>query len=252
VAILREQGVNSHVELAAAFDRAGFAAFDLHMSDLIAGRAHLRDFAGLAAGGGFSYGDVLGAGEGWAKSILFNERARAAFAEFFARGESFALGICNGCQMMSNLRELIPGSAHWPRFVRNRSEQFEARSVLLEVQQSPSIFFAGMAGSRIPVATAHGEGYAEFADAAQRETARALCTLRFVDHRGTPTETYPYNPNGSPEGMTGFTTADGRVSILMPHPERVFRSVQMSWRPREWGENSPWMRLFRNARRAIG
>ncbi|HKW80169.1 MAG TPA: phosphoribosylformylglycinamidine synthase [Casimicrobiaceae bacterium] len=252
VAILREQGVNGQVELAAAFDRAGFAAYDLHMTDIIAGRETLAGYAGIAAGGGFSYGDVLGAGEGWAKSILFNARARDAFAAFFQRPDGFALGICNGCQMMSNLRELIPGSSHWPHFVRNRSEQFEGRLVLLEVQPSPSLFFAGMAGSRIPVAVAHGEGYAEFDDAAQLAAADALVTLRFVDHRGTATERYPYNPNGSPRGIAGLTTADGRFSILMPHPERVFRSVQMSWHPEGWGEDSPWMRLFRNARRAVG
>ncbi len=252
VAVLREQGVNGQVELAAAFDRAGFAAYDVHMSDIIAGRETLAGFAGLAAGGGFSYGDVLGAGEGWAKSILFNARARDAFAAFFARGETFALGICNGCQMMSNLHELIPGSEHWPHFVRNRSEQFEARLILLEVQPSPSLFFAGMEGSRIPVALAHGEGYAEFRDAAQQAAAEALVTLRFVDNRGAATERYPYNPNGSPQGITGLTTADGRFSILMPHPERVFRSVQMSWHPDDWGEDSPWMRMFRNARRWIG
>ncbi len=252
VAVLREQGVNGQVELAAAFDRAGFAAYDVHMSDIISGRETLSGFAGLAAGGGFSYGDVLGAGEGWAKSILFNPRARDAFAAFFERAETFALGICNGCQMMSNLHELIPGSEHWPHFVRNRSEQFEARLVLLEVQPSPSLFFAGMEGSRIPVALAHGEGYAEFRDAAQQAAADALATLRFVDNRGATTERYPYNPNGSPQGITGLTTADGRFSILMPHPERVFRSVQMSWHPDNWGEDSPWMRMFRNARRWIG
>jgi phosphoribosylformylglycinamidine synthase len=252
VAVLREQGVNGQVELAAAFDRAGFAAYDVHMTDIIAGRETLAGFAGLAAGGGFSYGDVLGAGEGWAKSILFNARARDAFAAFFARDETFALGICNGCQMMSNLHELIPGSEHWPHFVRNRSEQFEARLILLEVQPSPSMFFDGMEGSRIPVALAHGEGYAEFRDAAQQAAAEALVTLRFVDNRGAKTERYPYNPNGSPQGITGLTTADGRFSILMPHPERVFRSVQMSWRPEQWGEDSPWMRMFRNARRWIG
>ena len=252
VAVLREQGVNGQVELAAAFDRAGFAAYDVHMSDIIAGRETLTGFAGLAAGGGFSYGDVLGAGEGWAKSILFNASARDAFAAFFARDDTFALGICNGCQMMSNLHELIPGSEHWPHFVRNRSEQFEARLILLEVQPSPSLFFAGMEGSRIPTALAHGEGYAEFRDAAQRAAAEALVTLRFVDNRGAATERYPYNPNGSPQGITGLTTADGRFSILMPHPERVFRTVQMSWRPGDWGEDSPWMRMFRNARRWVG
>ena len=252
VAILREQGVNGHIEIAAAFDRAGFAAYDVHMTDVIAGRRSLAHFAGIVAGGGFSYGDVLGAGEGWAKSILFNTRARDEFGAFFARHDTFALGVCNGCQMMSNLRELIPGTAHWPHFVRNRSEQFEARLVLLEVLASPSLFFAGMAGSRIPVALAHGEGYAEFRDEAQLAAAEVFATLRFVDNRGAATEVYPYNPNGSPRGITGLTTADGRFSILMPHPERVFRTVQMSWHPREWGEDSPWMRMFRNARVWLG
>jgi phosphoribosylformylglycinamidine synthase len=252
LAVLREQGVNGHVELAAAFDRAGFAAYDVHMTDIIAGRVSLSGFSGIVAGGGFSYGDVLGAGEGWAKSILFNSRARDEFAAFFARGDTFALGVCNGCQMMSNLHELIPGTAHWPHFVRNRSEQFEARLVLVEVQRSPSLFFAGMEGSRIPIATAHGEGYAEFRDTAQLAAAEALVTLRFVDNRGAITEAYPYNANGSPHGITGLTTADGRFSILMPHPERVFRSVQMSWHPPKWGEDSPWMRMFRNARVWLG
>ncbi len=252
IAILREQGVNGQVEMAAAFDRAGFAAVDVHMSDLLAGRRSLADFAGFAAGGGFSYGDVLGAGEGWAKSILFNARARDDFSAFFARADTFALGVCNGCQMMSNLHELIPGTAHWPHFVRNRSEQFESRFVLLAVESSPSLFFRGMEGSRIPVATAHGEGFAEFRDAAQLAAARPLVTLRFVDHAGAATQRYPCNANGSPEGIAGLTTADGRFSILMPHPERVFRSVQMSWRPQGWGEDSPWMRMFRNARTWLG
>ena len=222
------------------------------MSDLIAGRRTLADFAGFVACGGFSYGDVLGAGEGWAKSILFNARARDDFAAFLGRADVFALGVCNGCQMMSNLRELVPGAALWPHFVRNRSEQFEARLALLEVQPSPSLFFAGMAGSRIPVATAHGEGLAEFRDAAHLAAVAPLVALRFVDDRGAPTERYPYNPNGSPQGITGLTTADGRFTILMPHPERVFRSVQMSWRPDGWGEASPWLRMFRNARRWLG
>ncbi len=252
VAILREQGVNGQVEMAAAFDRAGFDAYDVHMTDIIAGRTALSTFTGIVAGGGFSYGDVLGAGEGWAKSILFNARARDEFAAFFARDDTFALGVCNGCQMMSNLREIIPGTAHWPHFVRNRSEQFEARLVLLEVQPSPSLFFAGMEGSRIPVALAHGEGLAEFRDAAQLTAAVPLANLRFVDHRGEITERYPYNPNGSPRGIAGLTTVDGRFSILMPHPERVFRSVQMSWHPAHWGEDSPWMRMFRNARAWLG
>ena len=248
IAILREQGVNGQVEMAAAFDRAGFAAIDVHMTDILTGRRSLADFRAFAACGGFSYGDVLGAGEGWAKSILYNARARDDFAAFFAREDTFALGVCNGCQMMSNLSRLIPGTAHWPHFVRNRSEQFESRFVLLEVQASASILFRGMEGSRIPVATAHGEGYAEFRDDAQRIAAEPLVALRFADNRGQPTEAYPGNANGSPHGVAGLTTADGRYTILMPHPERVFRSVQMSWRPREWGEDSPWMRMFRNAR----
>jgi phosphoribosylformylglycinamidine synthase len=252
VAILREQGVNGQVEMAAAFTRAGFDAYDVHMSDLAEGRRALAEFCGIVAGGGFSYGDVLGAGEGWAKSILFNARLRDAFSGFFVRGDTFALGVCNGCQMMSNLHEIIPGSAHWPHFVRNASEQFEARLVLLEVLATPSLFFREMEGSLLPVALAHGEGLAEFRDAEQLAAARPQVALRFVDHRGRPTETYPYNPNGSPEGITGLTTADGRFTILMPHPERVFRSAQMSWHPRGWGELSPWYRMFANARKWIG
>jgi phosphoribosylformylglycinamidine synthase len=248
VAILREQGVNGHIELAAAFDRAGFDAYDVHMTDIIEGRVRLSGFSGVAAGGGFSYGDVLGAGEGWAKSILFNPRARDEVGEFFLREDRFALGICNGCQMMGNLIELIPGTEHWPHFVRNKSEQFEGRLVLVEVQRSPSLFFAGMEGCRIPVPVAHGEGYAEFRDDAQLAEASPLVALRFVDNRGVPTERYPCNPNGSPRGIAGLTTDDGRFTILMPHPERVFRTVQMSWHPREWAEDSPWMRMFRNAR----
>ncbi|HET9043381.1 MAG TPA: phosphoribosylformylglycinamidine synthase [Burkholderiales bacterium] len=250
VAVLREQGVNGHVELAAAFARAGFESVDVHMSDILAGRTALGGFKGVVAPGGFSYGDVLGAGEGWAKSILFNARARDEFAAFFGRDDSFALGVCNGCQMMAALAPLIPGAADWPRFVRNRSEQFEARYVAVEIAPSPSLFLAGMAGSRIPVAVAHGEGRAVFASAESRR--RALVVARFVDHRGAPTERYPLNPNGSPEGITGVTTADGRFTILMPHPERVFRTVQCSWHPDEWGEDSPWMRMFRNARAWVG
>ena len=250
MAVLREQGVNGQIEMAAAFDRAGFDTVDVHMSDVIAGRVSLKDYKGVAACGGFSYGDVLGAGVGWAKSILFNTRAREEFAAFFQRTDTFALGVCNGCQMMSNLHEIIPGSEAWPHFVRNRSEQFEARFVMVEVMPSPSLFFDGMAGSRLPVVVAHGEGYAEFADAQQR--ARALVALRFVDHRGVPTETYPLNPNGSSGGVTGLTTADGRFTILMPHPERVFRSVQNSWHPESWGEEGAWLRMFRNARRRVG
>jgi phosphoribosylformylglycinamidine synthase len=252
IAILREQGVNGQIEMAAAFLRAGFEAVDVHMSDVIAGRASLREFQGFAACGGFSYGDVLGAGEGWAKSILFNQRARDEFEAFFQRGDSFGLGVCNGCQMMSNLRNLIPGAEHWPHFVRNRSEQFEARFVMVEVTPSPSLFFAGMAGSRIPVATAHGEGYAEFASQAQLDAVRSFVALRFVDNRGKPTTAYPLNPNGSPEGITGLTTTDGRFTIVMPHPERVFRTVQNSWHPANWGEDGPWLRIFRNARKWVG
>jgi phosphoribosylformylglycinamidine synthase len=250
MAILREQGVNGQVEMAAAFHRAGFESVDVHMSDIIAGRMSLKDFAGFVACGGFSYGDVLGAGEGWAKSILFNGRARDEFEAFFQRKDSFALGVCNGCQMMSNLHEIIPGTEHWPHFVRNKSEQFEARFVMVEVQQSPSIFFDGMAGSRMPIAVAHGEGFTEFASDEQR--AKALVSLRFVDHYGKATETYPLNPNGSAQGITGLTTVDGRFSIMMPHPERVFRAAQHSWHPHGWGEDGPWLRMFRNARKWVG
>jgi phosphoribosylformylglycinamidine synthase len=250
IAILREQGVNGQVEMAAAFDRAGFDAHDVHMSDLAEGRVSLAGFKGFAAGGGFSYGDVLGGGAGWAKAILFGPRTRDEFAAFFARGDTFALGACNGCQMMSKLRELIPGAADWPQFVKNRSEQFEARLAMVEVLPSPSLFFAGMAGSRMPVPTAHGEGRALFDS--EEAKARAIAALRFVDNRGAPTAVYPMNPNGSPGGITGLTTADGRFTILMPHPERAFRAVQQSWHPKEWGEDSPWMRMFRNARRWLG
>ncbi len=246
IAILREQGVNGQIEMAAAFERAGFDPFDVHMSDVIAGRVTLADFKGFAACGGFSYGDVLGAGEGWAKSILFNARARDEFSAFFRRTDSFALGVCNGCQMMSNLHEIIPGADAWPHFVRNKSEQFEARVATVEVMPSPSLFFKGMEGSRLPIAVAHGEGFTEFTGDAQR--ARALVSLRFVDNRGAATEVYPLNPNGSPGGITGLTTPDGRFTVLMPHPERVFRTVQNSWHPREWAEDGPWLRMFRNAR----
>jgi len=250
IAILREQGVNGHVEMAAAFDRAGFAAFDVHMSDIIAGRVGLADFKGFAACGGFSYGDVLGGGAGWAKSILFNPRARADFETFFARDDVFALGVCNGCQMMANLTSLIPGAAHWPRFTKNRSEQFEARYVTVEVLESPSLFFTGMAGSRIAVPTAHGEGFADFSQ--DGDIARAIATIRYVDNRGEPTETYPLNPNGSAGGFNGYTTEDGRFTIVMPHPERVFRSVQQSWAMPGAGEDGAWMRMFRNARKWLG
>jgi phosphoribosylformylglycinamidine synthase len=248
IAVLREQGVNGQQEMAGAFDRAGFAAFDVHMSDILTGRVKLADFKGFAACGGFSYGDVLGAGEGWAKSILFNPRARDEFEAFFNRSDSFALGACNGCQMMSNLKGIIPGAQNWPHFERNLSEQYEARLTMIEVQKSPSILFAGMEGSRIPIVTAHGEGKAVFKDATQKDAARFLVAGRYIDNRGKVTETYPYNPNGSPEGITALTTPDGRFNILMPHPERVFRTVAMSWHPAAWGEDSPWMRIFRNAR----
>ncbi len=250
MAILREQGVNGQVEMAAAFDRAGFETVDVHMSDLIAGRRFLKDFRGLVACGGFSYGDVLGAGGGWAKSILFNEQVREQFAGFFDRRDTFALGVCNGCQMLSTMAELIPGTEHWPRFVRNRSEQFEARVAMLEVQKSPSIFLQGMEGARMPVAVAHGEGLVEFASPADLAALKnaGQVALRFVDNQGQMTERYPYNPNGSVEGITGLTSRDGRVTIMMPHPERVFRTVQNSWHPDEWQEDAPWMRMFRNAR----
>lgn len=254
MAILREQGVNGQTEMAAAFDRAGFNSVDIHMSDIISGRTTLKDFAGLVACGGFSYGDVLGAGEGWAKSILFNQRANDEFSAFFGRPDSFALGVCNGCQMMSNLHSMIPGADHWPHFVRNKSEQFEARFAMVEVLSSSSIFFNGMAGSRMPIAVAHGEGFTEFLDANAVEMVldRQLATIRYIDNASTPTEVYPFNPNGSPQGLTGFTTMDGRFSIMMPHPERVFRAVQHSWHPDEWQEDGPWLRMFRNARRFVG
>ena len=250
VAVLREQGVNGQVEMAAAFDRAGFNAIDVHMSDILAGRVDLNEFKGLVACGGFSYGDVLGAGEGWAKSALFNSRARDAFQGFFERNDSFTLGVCNGCQMMSNLHELIPGSEFWPHFVRNRSEQFEARVAMVQVQESNSIFLQGMAGSRMPIAIAHGEGHAEFAseEALLEADVSGCVAMRFVDNHGKVTEAYPANPNGSPRGITGLTSRDGRVTIMMPHPERVFRAVQNSWRPEEWNEDGAWMRMFRNAR----
>jgi len=253
IAILREEGVNGQVEMAAAFDRAGFSASDVHMSDIITGRVSLADFHGVAACGGFSYGDVLGAGEGWAKSILYNARAFDEFSAFFDRADSFGLGICNGCQMMSNLNRIIPGAEHWPRFVRNRSEQFEARLVMAEVLKSPSMLFDGMQGSMMPVVVAHGEGRTEARDCSSSELlARELACLRYVDADGAPSEIYPLNPNGSEQGLNGFSNEDGRFTILMPHPERIFRSLQHSWAAPGWGEYGPWMRLFRNARRFIG
>ncbi|RJE77789.1 phosphoribosylformylglycinamidine synthase [Pseudoalteromonas sp. MSK9-3] len=254
MAILREQGVNSHIEMAAAFNRAGFAAVDVHMSDILEGRLTLEQFKGLVACGGFSYGDVLGAGEGWAKSILFNDMAREQFQTFFHREDTFSLGVCNGCQMLSTVKELIPGTEHWPRFVTNKSERFEARFSLVEVQESPSVFFKGMAGSRMPIAVSHGEGHAEFAAQSAVDTAinSGTVALKFVDNYGNPTTQYPNNPNGSVEGITGITSTDGRATVMMPHPERVFRAVANSWHPDEWKEDSPWMRMFRNARKNVG
>ena len=256
MAILREQGVNGEVEMAAAFTRAGFKAVDVHMTDIISGRVSLKDFRGLVACGGFSYGDVLGAGEGWAKSALFNPRARDEFSAFFAREDSFALGVCNGCQMMSNLHSIIPGADAWPRFVQNKSERFEARVASLKIEKSPSILFAGMEGSVLPIAIAHGEGFAEFpsdADAA-KFSASGLVSARYVDNHHAVTQHYPLNPNGSPHGMTALTTTTGRVTIMMPHPERVFRTVQQSWAPAAWRgqEDAPWLQLFRNARKWVG
>ncbi len=249
IAIVREQGVNGEVEMAAAFDRAGFEAIDVHMSDILAGRISLQDFHGLAACGGFSYGDVLGAGEGWAKSILFNSRARQQFEAFFNRSDSFALGVCNGCQMMSNLKSIIPGAQFWPKFTRNISEQFEARFVMVEVTDSPSILFADMQGSQMPIVVAHGEGYANFSQTGDAD--RVIGALRFIDHRGQPTETYPLNPNGSAGGLTGVTSDNGRFTIMMPHPERVFRAIQHSWQGDCNRENGPWLRLFQNARKWV-
>ena len=247
MAVLREQGVNGQIEMAAAFDRAGFDCVDLHMSDIIEGRIGLDEFQGLVACGGFSFGDVLGAGRGWANSVMFNARARDQFDGFFHRSDSFALGVCNGCQMMSGLKSIIPGAENWPSFERNRSEQFEARLLQVEVLESPSIFLSGMAGSKLPLVVAHGEGRVEFGSNEQR--ANALSALRFLGPDGAAANSYPHNPNGSPDGLTGFTTADGRFTIMMPHPERLFRATQYSWKPEGWGEDGPWMRMFRNARK---
>jgi len=250
IAILREQGVNSHNEMAAAFYKAGFDPIDVHMSDILAGRRTLQSFKGAVACGGFSFGDVLGAGGGWAKSVLFHSQVRDAFQAFFERDDTFALGVCNGCQMLANLQDIIPGSESWPRFVRNLSEQFEARLSLVEVAESPSILLAGMQGARLPIVTSHGEGRAEFASAEAQAAfiASGNVPARYVDNYGKPTEVYPMNPNGSVEGIAGATSADGRVTMLMPHPERVHRTVQHSWAPSEWGEDGPWLRMFRNAR----
>lgn len=250
IAILREQGVNSQTEMAAAFTRAGFDAYDVHMTDFLTGRADLAEFTGLACCGGFSYGDVLGAGGGWAKTILHNDRMVEMFRTFFNREDTFGLGICNGCQMMSHLRDLIPGASHWPEFVRNTSEQFEARLVNVEVLESPSIFFAGMAGSVMPVVNSHGEGRVQFLR--PEDAALVKAAARFVDPCGNPTEVYPYNPNGSKGGLTSVTTEDGRFTIMMPHPERSHRAQQLSWHPAEWTDASGWMRMFRNARKWVG
>jgi len=250
LAILREQGVNSHLEMSYSMHQAGFETFDVHMSDLQSGRARLDQFQGFVACGGFSYGDTLGAGEGWARSVMFNPVLAEQFAAFFGRTDTFALGVCNGCQMMAALSPIIPGAQDWPKFTRNKSEQFEARLSLVEVLDSPSIFFTGMAGSRLPVAVAHGEGFADFS---QRGDARAVKrAMRFVDNTGAATEAYPFNPNGSPDGLTSVTTADGRFTVLMPHAERVFRNVQMSWTSGDRSEMSPWMRMFQNARVWVG
>ncbi|MEY3519062.1 MAG: hypothetical protein RLZ89_1922, partial [Pseudomonadota bacterium] len=249
VAVLREQGVNSHVEMAYAFTEAGFEAYDIHMTDLQQGRASLKDFQGLVACGGFSYGDTLGAGVGWARSILFNNALNDQFQAFFERQNSFGLGVCNGCQMFAELVQIIPGAAHWPRFTHNQSERFEARLAMVEVLDSPSLFFKGMAGARAPIAVAHGEGFANFSQ--QGDAAQVLAAMRFVDNHGRATQAYPFNPNGSPEGLTAVTTADGRFTAMMPHPERVFRKLQFSYYPSDVQEGSDfslWMGLWRNAR----
>ena len=250
VAIFREQGVNGHIEMAAAFDRAGFTSIDVHMSDIISGRVNLDGFAGLAVSGGFSYGDVLGAGEGWAKSILFNKALRDELSRFFSRPDTFTLGSCNGCQMLAALKDIIPGAQNWPEFMKNTSEQFEARVVMTRVNESPSILFKGMAGSKIPVAVAHGEGRAVFENKAQQQAAVKdnLVVMQYVDNYGKVTEAYPANPNGSEQGITSLTTPDGRATIFMPHPERTFMTRQLSWHPADWPEDSPWMQIFRNAR----
>jgi phosphoribosylformylglycinamidine synthase len=252
VAILREQGVNSQNEMAAAFIKAGFAAVDVHMSDLLEGRDSLDGYQGLVACGGFSFGDVLGAGGGWAKSVLYHERTRDQFAEFFQRGDTFALGVCNGCQMMSHLKDIIPGASHWPRFLRNKSEQFEARLSLVEIVESPSLFLQEMAGSRLPIATSHGEGRAVFADDTARYTSSYTVAMRYIDNYGEVADKYPANPNGSVDGICGLSNDAGRVTIMMPHPERVALTLQNSWHPEDWGEDGPWLRMFRNARVAIG
>jgi len=254
VAILREQGVNGHIEMAWAFTHAGFDSVDVHMSELLSGAVSLSAFQGIVACGGFSYGDVLGAGQGWAKSILFHDATRAEFEGFLAREDRFALGVCNGCQMFSALREIIPGTEHWPRFVRNTSEQFEARLVGVEIPENPSLFMQGMAGSQLPIVVAHGEGRAEFAlpSSAQALAKSGQIAMRYIDNYARQTEAYPSNPNGSPGGITAVSNADGRVLAMMPHPERVVRNVTLSWSPKNWGTRSPWARLFSNARAWVG
>jgi phosphoribosylformylglycinamidine synthase len=256
IAVLREQGTNGQNEMGFAFDRAGFEAIDVHMTDLLNGTVQLTDFASLVACGGFSYGDVLGAGSGWAKSILYNAALKDQFAAYFANPNSLSLGVCNGCQMLAQLKDIIPGAEDWPRFSRNRSEQFEARFATVEVLQSPSLFLDGMAGSQLPIPVAHGEGRADFSQTGSFDNcqSRNLIGLRYIDSKGAATQQYPLNPNGSELGATAFTTIDGRATIMMPHPERCFRAVQMSYRPTDQfiGEAGPWLKLFQNARRALG
>jgi phosphoribosylformylglycinamidine synthase len=253
VAILREQGVNSHVEMAYCFTEAGFDAFDVHMTDLQTGRANLKDFVGIVACGGFSYGDTLGAGIGWARSITFNPVLSDQFQAFFARPDTFGLGVCNGCQMFAELAQIIPGAEHWPRFTTNQSERFEARLSMVEILESPSLFLAGMAGTRLPIAVAHGEGFANFnpAKAGRGNLQAVIQAMRFTDNFGAATEVYPFNPNGSPGGLTAVTTQDGRFTAMMPHPERVFRNIQMSWTSLDSSAHSPWLQLWHNARKWV-
>ena len=254
VAVLREQGINGQVEMAAAFERAGFESVDVHMTDLIAGRVDLKDMQALVACGGFSYGDVLGAGSGWAKSILYNDRLSDMFSAYFDRKETVSLGVCNGCQMVSQLKSIIPGAENWPAFTRNRSEQFEGRLSSVEIMPSVSVILSGMEGSRVPIPVAHGEGYANFEQTGDLQALKAggQLALRYVDHFGNVAERYPLNPNGSPEGITSVTTVDGRVTVMMPHPERAFRGIQLSYAPDGvFGEEGPWLRMFQNARRFL-
>ena len=247
IAILREQGINGHVEMAAAFSQAGFDAYDVHMSEILSGNKSLKQFQGLAACGGFSYGDVLGAGRGWANSILLNSKAKDEFSEYFSRTDSFTLGVCNGCQMVSNLKEIIPGSQNWPSFEKNTSEQFEARLTSVKIEQTNSILFNGMEGSIMPIAIAHGEGRAKFTS----QQSKANIAMQYVDYSGKKTQTYPHNPNGSEDAIASMCDDSGRITIMMPHPERVFRAIQNSWHPDDWQERSPWMRMFENARKWV-